>query len=74
MIIFNLQVGGSDKTYLRVTEVKLEEPKNLAAWRIDLKKPLAPGTEQTIQVDVYLAKALQLYPEEIVQKEKQMVN
>ncbi len=74
MIIFNLQVGGSDKTYLRVIEVKLEEPKNLAAWRIDLKKPLAPGTEQTIQIDVYLAKALQLYPEEIVQKEKQMVN
>ncbi len=57
-----------------MTEVKLQEPSNLAAWRVDLKKPLAAGAEQTIQVDVYLAKALQLYPEEISQREKQMVN
>ena len=70
---FALQVGGNDKTYLRVTEVKLESPKNLQAWRVDLKKPLAAGSEQTVQVDVYLAKAFQLYPEEITQREKQMV-
>jgi hypothetical protein len=44
-----LQVGGSDKTYLRVSEVKLDEPKNLPAWKIELKKPLAPGSEQTVQ-------------------------
>ena len=69
----HFQVGGNDKTYLRVTEVKLQEPSNLAAWRVDLKKPLAAGAEQTIQVDVYLAKAFQLYPEEISQREKQMV-
>ena len=67
------QVGGNDKTYLRVTEVKLEEPKNLAAWKIDLKKSLAPGSEQTLQVDVILGKAVALFPEEIVQKEKQLV-
>jgi hypothetical protein len=40
---------------------------------VDLKKPLAAGAEQTVQVDVYLAKAFQLYPEEISQREKQMV-
>jgi len=52
----------------------LDEPKNLRAWRIELKKELAPGASQTLEVEIFLSKAINLYPAEISQKEKQLVN
>jgi hypothetical protein len=52
----------------------MDEPKNLRAWRIELKKELSPGATQTLEVEVFLSKAINLYPSEIAQKEKQLVN
>lgn len=52
----------------------MDEPKNLRAWRIELKKELAPGATQALEVEVFLSKAINLYPAEIAQKEKQLVN
>ena len=62
-----------DKTHLRVAETKLTADKNLPAWRVELKSALAAGAEAKIDVEVVLGKAVEMYPKEITQSEKQLV-
>ena len=65
-------VGSSDKTYLRVTETKVQSDMEKVFWKIDLKSALTAGSSVTLQVDVVLGKALEMYPAQITQKEKQL--
>jgi len=65
-------VGSSDKTYLRVTETKVQSDMEKVFWKIDLKSALTAGSSVTLQVDVVLGRALEMYPAQITQKEKQL--
>jgi len=61
------------QTYLRVTPAKLEGKRGAAAWRLELKEPLSAGQEQKLEVDLLLGKALEMFPKEIQQRDKQLV-
>ena len=61
-----------EKIYLRATLVTLEN--NVKGWRIELDKPLASNQAVNVEVDVLLGNALEMYPAEIEQKEKQLVS
>ena len=50
-----------------------DAPTGTGFYRIELKKALSPGEATTVEVDVLLAKALEMYPKEIVQRERQLV-
>ena len=65
--------GSSDKTYLRVTETKVQSDQDKMFWKIELKSALAAGATTTVSVDVVLGKALEMFPAKITQKEKQLV-
>ena len=65
--------GSSDKTYLRVSETKVQSDPDKLFWRIELKSALATEATTTISVDVVLGKALEMFPAQITQKEKQLV-
>ena len=65
--------GSSDKTYLRVTETKVQSEAGKIFWKIQLKSALAGGASTTVTVDVVLGKALEMFPAQISQKEKQLV-
>merc|ERR1712110_1043521 len=60
-----------EKIYLRATLVTLEN--NVKGWRIELDKPLGSNQAVNVEVDVLLGNALEMYPAEIEQKEKQLV-
>merc|ERR1711997_1214821 len=60
-----------EKIYLRATLVTLEN--NVKGWKIEFDKPLVNGQTVTVEVDVFLGGALEMYPTEIEQKEKQLV-
>merc|ERR1712141_95762 len=67
-------VGSSEKTYLRVNEVQVKDsPAGATLYRVELKKALSSSESVTVSVDMVLGKALELYPEEIIQREKQLV-
>jgi len=67
-------VGSSEKTYLRVNEVQVKDsPAGATLYRVELKKALSSSESVTVSVDLVLGKALELYPAEIVQREKQLV-
>jgi len=67
-------VGSSEKTYLRVNEVQVKDsPAGAILYRVELKKALSSSESVTVSVDMVLGKALELYPEEIIQREKQLV-
>ena len=61
-----------EKIYLRTTLVTLEN--NVKGWRIELDKPLGSNQAVNVEVDVLLGNALEMYPAEIEQKEKQLVS
>merc|ERR1719361_1052350 len=65
-------VGSSDKTYLRLAETKVQSDMEKVFWKIDLKSALSAGSSVTLQVDVVLGKALEMFPTQITQKEKQL--
>lgn len=65
--------GSSDKTYLRVTETTVKPHPDTTFWKIELKSTLAGGATTTVSVDVVLGKALEMFPAQITQKEKQLV-
>jgi len=67
-------VGSSEKTYLRTSSVQIKDsPAGAGFYRIELKKPLSPKDSVTVEVETILAKALDLFPKELVQKERQLV-
>ena len=61
-----------EKIYLRATLVTLEN--NVKGWRIELDKPLGSNQAVNVEIDVLLGNALEMYPAEIEQKEKQLVS
>merc|ERR1719266_905677 len=65
-------VGSSDKTYLRLAETKVQSDLEKVFWKIDLKSALTAGSSVTLMVDVVLGKALEMFPAQITQKEKQL--
>ena len=65
--------GNNDKTYLRVSEAKVQSDMDKAFWKIELKSGLAAGASTTVTVDVVLGGALEMFPAAITQKEKQLV-
>lgn len=60
-----------EKSYLRTTSVTLDN--NVKGWKVELDKPLVSGQAATVEVDVLLGNALDMYPSEIEQKDKQLV-
>ncbi len=75
MKAFSLQVGSNDlKTYLRHRQVQLKSvPSGSVCYRIDLKTQVSAGGHVELKVDTLLAKALEHYPKEIQQKDRQLV-
>jgi len=65
--------GASEKTYLRVTETKVQSDMDKPFWKIELKSSLSAGGSTTISVEVVLGGALEMYPAAISQKEKQLI-
>ena len=47
---------------------------NAKGWKVEFDKPLVNGQAVTVEVDVFLGNALEMYPAEIEQKEKQLVS
>ena len=47
---------------------------NAKGWKIEFDKALVNGQAVTVEVDVILGSALEMYPSEIEQKEKQLVS
>jgi len=65
-------VGASDKTYLRITETKVQAHLDKLFWKVELKDALSPGASTSVNVEVVLGGAQQMYPAAITQKEKQL--
>merc|ERR1719400_2937490 len=55
-----------------MTETKVQSDMEKVFWKIDLKSALSAGSSVTLQVDVVLGKALEMFPAQITQKEKQL--
>jgi len=65
--------GGSKKTYLRVSETKVQGHLDKAFWKIEMKDAVVAGGSDSVEVEVVLAKVLEMFPTAITQKEKQFV-
>ena len=57
---------------MRKTLVTLDN--NLKGWQVEFDKPLPSSQAVTVEVDLILGKALEMYPAEIEQKDKQLVS
>ena len=51
----------------------LSNAKGAKAWRIELKKSLGAGATQKLEVELLLAKDVEMFPKEIEQRERQLV-
>ena len=68
-----LQSGRSgEKTYLRTSLVTLAN--NVKGWKVEFDKPLVSSQAATVEVDLIISHALEMYPAEIEQKDKQLVS
>merc|ERR1719393_1112043 len=65
--------GSNDKTYLRVSETKVQSDMDKTFWKIELKSSLNAGASTTVNVEVVLGGALEMFPAAITQKERQLV-
>lgn len=66
-------VGTSDKTYLRVSETKVQAHLDKPFWKVELKDAIPAGGSMTVNVEVVLGLAQEMYPAAITQKDKQLV-
>jgi len=64
--------GSSEKTYLRVTETKVQGHSDKGFWKIELRDALSKGSTAVVNVEVVLGGAQEMYPAAITQKEKQL--
>jgi len=60
-----------EKSYLRTSLVTLDN--NVKGWKVELDKPLVSSQAVTVEVDLIVGHALEMYPTEIEQKDKQLV-
>ena len=65
--------GNNDKTYLRVSETKVQSDMDKPFWKVELKSALNAGASTTVNVEVVLGGALEMFPAAITQKERQLV-
>jgi len=65
--------GNADKTYLRVTETKVQGHSDKGFWKVELRDALSKGATATVNVEVVLGGAQEMFPAAITQKEKQLV-
>ena len=72
---FQLQVGKSDKTYLRLVscDLKTADGTTVKGYNIGLKDALAAGASVNLEVELVLDNMLKMYPAELTQKESQLV-
>ena len=56
-----------------MSETKLNDKKDAAAWRIELKDAIPAGGTKSLDVEVILGKTLEMFPKEISQRERQLV-
>jgi oligosaccharyltransferase complex subunit alpha (ribophorin I) len=72
VVFIGATVGASEKTYLRVSETKVQAHLDKGFWKVELKSALAPGATVLVTVEVVLGGAQEMYPAAITQKEKQL--
>lgn len=72
VVFIGATMGSSEKSYLRVSETKVQAHLDKGFWKIELKNALAPGASVTVTVEVVLGGAQEMYPAAITQKEKQL--
>jgi len=65
-------VGATGKTYLRVSETKVQGHLDKLFWKVELKSAISPGASSTVNIEVVLGGAQEMYPAAITQKEKQL--
>jgi oligosaccharyltransferase complex subunit alpha (ribophorin I) len=65
--------GSAEKTYLRVSETKVQGHSDKGFWKVELKDALTKGTTATVNVEIVLGGAQEMFPAAITQKEKQLV-
>lgn len=66
----NAQSGG---TNLKLSETRVQEYREIAFYKVELKDPLQPGKTVNIEVELSLTHFLEPYPAMIQQGEKQLV-
>ena len=64
------KVGDS---YPRISETKVQSDMDKAFWKIELKNSVNAGSSVTVNIEVVLGGALEMFPAAINQKEKQLV-
>ncbi len=56
-----------------MSETRLNEKKDAAAWRVELRDAIQKGATDKVTVEVVLGKAVEMFPKEISQRERQLV-
>lgn len=64
--------GNSEKTYLRVTETKVQGHSDKGFWKVELRDALSKGATAVVNVEIVLGGAQEMFPAAITQKEKQL--
>lgn len=70
---FSAEGGELLKSSLTAEKVELPDAKTTPAWKIVLKEPLRPKNTLNVDIEVALTSLLSPFPEQITQKEKQLV-
>jgi len=65
-------VGATGKTYLRLSETKVQGHLEKRFWKVELKNAISPGATSTVNIEIILGGAQEMYPAAITQKEKQL--
>jgi oligosaccharyltransferase complex subunit alpha (ribophorin I) len=66
-------VGSSKKTYLRSSDTKVQGHLDKPFWKIEMKDAIAAGGSDSVEVELTLSHALEMFPAVITQREKQFV-
>jgi len=72
-IHFTVEKEFADKVVFIEATTGSTSDKDAPAWKVELKSALSPGAETKINVEVMLGKAVEMFPREITQREKQLV-
>eukprot|EP00088_Acartia_fossae_P017193 TRINITY_DN1973_c0_g1_i10.p1 TRINITY_DN1973_c0_g1~~TRINITY_DN1973_c0_g1_i10.p1 ORF type:complete len:605 (-),score=156.57 TRINITY_DN1973_c0_g1_i10:614-2428(-) len=64
--------GTSEKTYLKVSEAKVQGHPGVGFWKVELRDALTKGITAVVNVEVVLGGAQEMFPAAITQKEKQL--
>jgi len=64
--------GNAEKTYLRVSETKVQGHSDKGFWKVELRDSLTKGATATVTIEVVLGGAQEMFPAAITQKEKQL--